>query len=71
MARESNAPTKDDLELRAIKLDLIDSLSPMISAKELYVYDEDIKALLKYPLNERARRFNMLVQKIREQHKEY
>jgi hypothetical protein len=69
MARKE-ATTDDPLELKSLRLDLVDRFSDYgLGGSELKVYDGDLKALLHFSGKERERRFNKLVQKIRSQHK--
>lgn len=69
MARKE-ATTEDPLELKCLRLDLVDRFSDYgLGGSELKAYDGDLKALLHFSGKERERRFNALVQKIRSQHK--
>lgn len=69
MARDRDNPP---VELISLKLELIDRLDGYeIKPKDLIPYEQELRALLSFSSGERARRFNMLVQKIRDQHKEY
>lgn len=71
MARgKDKAPTGDELELKSLRLDLVDRFSDYgLGGAELRAYDGDLKALLHFSGKERDRRFNALVQKIRSKHK--
>lgn len=69
MARDRDNPP---IELISLKLELIDRLDGYeIKPKDLIPYEQELRTLLSFSSGERARRFNMLVQKIRDQHKEY
>ena len=57
-------------DLIELRLDLIDRLAPYeITVKELYPFDEDLRALAKLPSKQREKRFNELVDKIRTHYK--
>ena len=57
-------------DLIELRLDLIDRLAPYeITVKELYPFDEDLRALAKLPSKQRDKRFNELVDKIRTHYK--
>ena len=59
-----------ELELRRLRLDLVDQLALYeIEVKELYAYEDDVQDILQYPSDERDRQLNLLVAKIRCQHK--
>lgn len=67
--KQSKELSDDALELRRLKLDLLDRLSEYeITVKEIYSYEGEIRALLDYPSDERAKRFNCLVQNIISKH---
>ena len=58
-----------DLELKTLKLDLIDLVSPPISISKIYtpylaMCDEKIEALVGLPLQEKRKALNAIAQKI-------
>lgn len=59
-----------DTDLIGLRLDLIDRLAPYeITAKELYPFDGDLRAIAKLPSKQRKKRFNDLVDRIRTHYK--
>lgn len=66
MARDKET----NLTVAEIKLELIDRVAPYdIKAGELISYETEVRALLSFPEKERRKRLNMLVDKIRSQHR--
>ena len=69
MARDRDNPP---VELISLKLELIDRLDGYgIKPKDLIPYEKELRALLSFSSGERARRFNMLVEKVRSKHRDW
>lgn len=59
-----------DTDLIELRLDLIDRLAPYeITVRELFPFDEDLRALTNLPSKQREKQFNALVDKIRTHYK--
>lgn len=68
-AKRNNIPDDEKRELIELRLDLIDRLTLDITVQDIYGYEEELRALVNFPSNERGERLNQLVQKIKKQYK--
>lgn len=59
-----------DLELKELRLDLIDMVSPYgVSGKELFIFDNEVRVIAGMSANRRGKALNELCNKIRAHYK--